>query len=69
MKIEIYRKHNVCGLYNGLYNIEEDKPDTVFCNVHQIQITPKFIYGNIDGEQLTIKTDNYNYNYHIMEEA
>lgn len=65
MKIEIYRKHNVCGLYD----LEEDKPDTVFCNVSQIQITPKFIYGNIDGEQLTVKIDSFNYNYHIMEEA
>lgn len=62
MKVEIYRKADICG-----YPVEEEKPQRTFCGVSAIQITRDCIYGDICGEQLTIKLDHMNYNYYIFE--
>ena len=65
MKIEIYRKRSICGLFD----VEDDKPVSVFCNVSEIQNSISNISALIDGERIVIKKDNFNYNYHILEEA
>jgi hypothetical protein len=62
MKIEIYRKRYVMGM-----PIVDDEPEITYNNVFCIEIAPKHIYGNINGEELTIKTDHYNYKYSIVD--
>ena len=61
MTIEIYRKHYINGI-----GFEDETAETIYKNVSDIQITSKYIFGNIDGEQLTIKTDHFNYAYTIQ---
>ena len=58
MTIEIYRKHDV---FNS--SVIEDYPVAVWNNVSMIEIRGKYIFGNVDGEQLTIKKDTVNYVY------
>ena len=64
MKIEIYRKRSFPNNY-----IVDDEPETVFHNVSWVEITNQVIFGNIEGEELTIIRDNSNYKYIIKEEA
>ena len=61
MKIEIYNKYWINDMV-----ILSDYPCSVYCNVRNIEITQNFIYGNINGEQLTIKKDCLNYAYFIL---
>ena len=62
MKIEIYRIRRIT---TDRFFID-DEPCTVYDNVSSIQIAPGYIYGNVNGEQLTIKTDFFNYSYTII---
>lgn len=64
MKIEIYRKR-----FYGSGFVVDDDPETVFHNVAQVELARGAIYGNIDGEQLTIKTDCLNYKYVLLDEV
>lgn len=64
MKIEVYRKRYIgCGF------VVDDDPERVFYNVAQVELASGAIYGDIDGEQLTIKTDNVNYKYVLLDEV
>lgn len=62
MTIEIYRIRRI----TANQSIADDKPCTIYNNVSAVQITPNYIYGDINGEQLTIKADFFNYSYTII---
>jgi len=62
MKIEIYRKRQV---FNGF--VVDDTPETVFSGVCWFEIRNNTIFGNVNGEELTVKMDGYNYNYIILQ--
>ena len=60
MKIEIYQKRRVFNSF-----VVDDSPCAIYENVSNIQIESEYIYGDINGEQLTIKTDHFNNVYTI----
>ena len=60
MKLEIYRKRSIPGGY--VFDVD---PETVFENILWVEILNGVIYGNIYGEELTVKMDEVNYRYII----
>ena len=58
MNIEVYRKYTI-----GSIVIVDNEPETVFRSVDWFTIKNGTIYGNMNGEELTIHMDMYNYNY------
>ena len=63
MKICIHRKH-----YVGNRIIVQDEAEATYSNVWNIEIIKTHIFGDINGEQLTIKLDHTNYKYYIMND-
>ena len=60
MKVEIYRYRWIADA-----KIEDEVADRCYEDVENIQLTPKYLYGTIHGEQLTVKLDHQNYAYYI----
>lgn len=61
MKIEIYRIRNVLGYCD----VMDDLPERTYYNVSWAEIRGNWISANINGEELTIRMDKYNYRYFI----
>ena len=63
MKIEIYRIRNVLGYSD----VMDDLPERIIRNVSWAEIRGNWISANINGEEMTIRMDKYNYRYFISE--
>ena len=63
MLLEVYRKKSIFGA-----EFEEEEPQITFENVSNVQILNGILYGDINGEQLTINFDHFNYNYYLKGE-
>ena len=61
MRIEIYRKRQVLG-----FSITDDEPEKVYENVKNVELRSSVLLGDVNGEQLTLDLDWWNYDYHIL---
>lgn len=61
MRIEIYRVR-----YIGDSRIVDDIPETVYENANAIELHKGFLFGNVNGEELSVIFDWVNYCYRIF---
>ena len=63
MIIYVHRKR-----FAGNTFIEEDEAERIYRNVCNIEVCKSYIFGDINGEQLSVKLDHTNYKYYIMND-